>query len=58
MDNEQQIEEIRKYLRQLTRSGKKVDENSAAFMWIKKYAEQWRNTRNSSTPSKKSCKNK
>ncbi|KMQ52535.1 hypothetical protein CHISP_0802 [Chitinispirillum alkaliphilum] len=59
MDNDQQIEEIRKYLRRLAQKGKRVDENSAAFLWIQKYAEKWRDTHSSiddSTAEKNHCK--
>lgn len=44
MDNELQMEEIRKFHKDLTRQGKVVDENNAAFIWIKQYAKIWRST--------------
>ena len=42
MDNELQIEEIRKFHSDLTNQGQVVDENNAALMWIEKNAESWR----------------
>jgi len=42
MDNELQIEEIRKFHSDLTNQGQVVDENNAALMWIERNAESWR----------------
>jgi hypothetical protein len=43
MDNHIQIEEIRKYRQYLSEIlGKDVDEETAARIWVTKYAEIWR----------------
>jgi hypothetical protein len=42
MDNELQIEEIRKFHSDLASQGQVVDENNAALMWIERNAEAWR----------------
>jgi len=42
MDNELQIEEIRKFHSDLTRQGQVIDENNAALIWIEQNAENWR----------------
>ena len=42
MDNELQIEEIRKFHSDLTRQGQVIDENNAALIWIEQNAERWR----------------
>ncbi|MFP4012720.1 MAG: hypothetical protein ACLFVQ_01425 [Chitinispirillaceae bacterium] len=44
MDNELQIEEIKKFHQRLTNQGKKVDVDNAALIWIKENAERWRNS--------------
>jgi hypothetical protein len=44
MDNELQIEEIRKFHCDLTSQGQVVDENNAALMWIEANAEAWRSS--------------
>jgi hypothetical protein len=51
MDNKLQIEEIRKYRHYLSQLlGYDIDEDTAAGIWIRKYAETWRLTH--SHPSK------
>jgi hypothetical protein len=43
MDNTLQIEEIKKYQRHLSEiTGETVDEEVAALLWIRKYAQVWR----------------
>ncbi len=43
MDNKQQIKEIQKYRCYLCKSmHKNVDINTAALLWIRKYAKIWR----------------
>jgi len=43
MDNKQQIKEIKKYREHLSKSmHKSVDLNTAAELWIRKYAKIWR----------------
>jgi hypothetical protein len=43
MDNLLQIDEIKKYQRYLQENtGEDVDEEMAALIWIRKYANQWR----------------
>ena len=42
MDNELQVEEIRKFHNDLTRQGQVIDENNAALIWIEQNAESWR----------------
>lgn len=42
MDNDLQIEEIRKFQNDLARLGLVVDENNAALIWIEQNAEIWR----------------
>lgn len=42
MDNDLQIEEIRKFHNDLTRQGQDIDENYAALLWIEQNAEAWR----------------
>ena len=42
MDNDLQIEEIRKFHSDLTRQGQIIDENNAALLWIEQNAEVWR----------------
>jgi len=42
MDNELQVEEIKKFHSDLTRQGQSVDENQAARLWIERNAEIWR----------------
>ncbi len=54
MDNEMQIEEIRKFLQYLANQGKFVDENAAALLWIQENAKKWRD---SHTPDNHGCHN-
>jgi len=43
MDNDTQISEIEKYHKFLTGlMGRDIDKNTAARIWIRKYAELWR----------------
>ena len=42
-ENKKQIVEIKKYQDRLSRFvGKKIDPNTAAIIWIRKYAKIWR----------------
>jgi hypothetical protein len=42
-DNRQQLLEIQKYQERLSRFiGRKIDNNTAASIWIRKYAKIWR----------------
>jgi hypothetical protein len=43
MDNVDQLEEIQEYREHLSSVvGKEVDDNTAAFIWIRKNAQTWR----------------
>ncbi|MDR0307552.1 MAG: hypothetical protein LBI42_12055 [Chitinispirillales bacterium] len=42
MDNEKQINEIKRFHSDLARQGKDIDENNAALIWIEQNAEKWR----------------
>ena len=46
MDNEKQIEEIKKFHSYLARQGEDIDENKAALLWIEKNARKWRSEHN------------
>jgi len=43
VDNALQIDEIHKYQYHLSQIlGREIDEDTAAWIWIRKYAESWR----------------
>jgi hypothetical protein len=43
MDNRKQIDEILRYRERLSRlTGKRVDTETAAYIWIRHYARLWR----------------
>ena len=50
MDNEKQIEEIKKFHSDLARQGKYIDENNAALIWIEQNAKKWRSDQDKNPP--------